>query len=73
MTDYYLKFTDEAEATAVLDGYEGSVDIIGVIYVPDGEDNMKPLDGWHINLRGEENPAFDPFVVEITVPYRTWA
>jgi hypothetical protein len=34
---------------------------------------MKPIDGWHINLRGEENEAFDPFVVEITVPYRTWA
>ena len=73
MTDYYLKFADEAESLAVLEGYEGSVDVIGVIYEPDGEDNMKPIDGWHINLRGEENPAFDPYVVEITVPYRTWA
>ena len=79
MTDYYLSFADEAEANLMLEGYEGSVDIIGVIYVPDGtfnpdgKPNMKPLDGWHINLRGEENTAFDPYIVEITVPYRTWA
>ncbi len=73
MTDYYLKFADEAEATTVLEGYEGSVDVIGVIYEPDGEDNMKPIDGWHINLRGETNENFDKYIVEITVPYRTWA
>ena len=79
MTDYYLSFADEAEANLMLEGYEGSVDIIGVIYVPDGtfnpegEPNMTPLDGWHGNLRGDENAAFDPYTVQVATPYRTWA
>jgi len=30
--DLYLKFADEASASEALEGYEGSVDIIGVIY-----------------------------------------
>lgn len=64
MTDYYLSFADEAEANLMLEGYEGSVDIIGPI--PD-------IDGWHVNLRGEQNELFDKYIVEITIPYRTWA
>ena len=73
MTDYYLSFADEAEANLMLEGYEGSVDIIGVIYVPDGEDNMKPLDGWYLNVRGEEDDKLAAYSIEVNSPYRTWA
>ena len=35
--DLYLKFPDEATAFEALEGYEGSVDIIGVIYNVDNK------------------------------------
>lgn len=64
MSDYYLKFANEAEATAALDGYEGSIDIIGEI--PD-------VTGWHVNVRGPESEALAAFAVEVATPYRIWA
>lgn len=79
MTDYYLKFADEAEATNALDGYEGSIDIIGKIYISDGtvnaEDvpNMQPIDGWYVNIRGEENEAIAAYAIDVLTPYRSWA
>lgn len=64
MTDYYLKFNSEAEATAALEGYEGAIDAIGQI--PD-------VAGWHVNVRGPETPAFDKYGVVVDTPYRVWA
>jgi hypothetical protein len=80
--DLHLKFTDEAEATQVLEGYTGSVDVIGVIYKPTGETlqgedgpypEMKPVSGWHVNTRGEMPEALKAYAVEVNSPVRVWA
>jgi hypothetical protein len=75
--DLYLKFTDEAQATQVLEGYTGSVDVIGVIYNVDSTDPENPVstpqDGWHVNTRGEMPEAFTPFAVHPVQPRRIWA
>ncbi len=64
MTDYYLKFNSEAEATTVLEGYEGAIDVIGEI--PD-------VAGWHVNVRGPESEALEQYAVIVDTPYRVWA
>jgi hypothetical protein len=75
--DLYLKFTDEAQATQVLEGYTGSVDVIGVIYNVDSTDPENPVstpqDGWHVNTRGEMPEALKTYVVEVDSPVRVWA
>jgi hypothetical protein len=80
--DLHLKFTDEAEATQVLEGYTGSVDVIGVIYKPTGKmlqtdekevPEMAPLPGWHVNTRGPMLEAFQTYAVEVNSPVRVWA
>ena len=75
--DLYLKFTDEAQATQVLEGYTGSVDVIGVIYNVDNTDPENPVstpqDGWHVNTRGEMPEALKTYVVEVDSPVRVWA
>jgi len=77
MTDLHLKFTDEAQATEALDGYEGSIDTIGIIYKraggTDEEPVMTALPGWHVNVRGPESEALTQFLVEVTTPIRVWA
>ena len=62
--DLFLKFADEAEASAALEGYEGSIDIIGEI---DG------VTGWHVNTRGPITEALQAFAVIPTNPRRVWA
>jgi hypothetical protein len=80
--DLHLKFKDEAEATQVLEGYTGSVDVIGVIYKPtgktlQGEDGpypeMKPVSGWHVNIRGPMLDELKIYSVEVDSPVRVWA
>jgi hypothetical protein len=75
--DLYLKFTDEAAATAALEGYEGSIDVIGVIYDVDNTDPENPvataLPGWHVNTRGPLLEALAPFSVFPVQPRRIWA
>jgi len=75
--DSYLKFTDEAQSIEVLAGYEGSVDVIGIIYRVDNTDPENPVytpeDGWHVNTRGEMPEAFVPFEVFPVQPRRIWA
>ena len=77
MIDMYLKFTDEAQASEALEGYEGSIDVIGVIYEriggTDEEPVMKAVPGWHVNVRGPLVPALQPYAVEVTTPMRVWA
>jgi hypothetical protein len=77
MTDLYLKFTDEAQATEALDGYEGSIDTIGIIYERTGgtdeEPVMTPIEGWHVNVRGPDSEALTPFSVTVNSPHRVWA
>jgi hypothetical protein len=62
--DMYLKFTDEAQSIEVLEGYEGSIDVIGAI---------EDAEGWHVNTRGPMPEAFTPFAVHPTQPQRIWA
>lgn len=62
--DSYLKFTDEAQASEALEGYEGSIDIIGPI---------ESIEGWHVNTRGPITPELQAFAVVPTNPRRTWA
>ena len=75
--DLYLKFTDEAQSIEVLEGYEGSIDIIGIIYRVDNTDPENPIytpeDGWHVNTRGPMPEAFVPFEVHPVQPRRIWA
>lgn len=62
--------------------YDMALDVIGVIYRPTGEmlmgedgeyPAMAPLDGWHVNLRGELPDALAPYVVTPAQPVRVWA
>ena len=75
--DLYLRFTDEAEATAALEGYEGSIDTIGIIYERTGGTDEEPvmttIPGWHVNVRGPESETLVPFTVDVATPYRVWA
>ena len=77
MIDLYLKFTDEAQATQALEGYEGSIDTIGVIYERTGgtdeEPVMTPIEGWHVNVRGPQSDTLTPFAVQVSTPHRVWA
>jgi len=80
--DMYLRFTDEVEATELLEGYPGSVDVIGVIYKPTGEvietdegevPEMAAIEGWHVNTRGPMLEALLAFAVTPQQPVRVWA
>jgi len=69
MTDFYLKFADEAEANTVLNGLEGySIDVIGTVYK-----NDVAIPGWHVNLRGAETDAFLPYETFPKSPDRIFA
>ena len=60
-----------------------AVDIVGVIYAETGEMEtyeemttpvMAPLEGWHVNLRGDALPQeLEQFAVEPHNPRRVWA
>ena len=75
--DMFLKFTGETQATEALDGYEGSIDTIGIIYKRTGGTDEEPvmtaLQGWHVNVRGPESEALMQFSVEVNTPVRVWA
>lgn len=75
--DLYLKFPDEATASEVLEGYTGSVDVIGVIYSVDNTDLENPvstaLEGWHVNTRGIITENLKAFSVIPKFPRRIWA
>ena len=84
MTDYTLKFPDEATANEVLEPFiqTHAIDTIGVIYKPTGEmllgedgeyPAMAPIEGWHVNVRGPEAPELEPYLVEVKTPARVWA
>ena len=64
--DLYLKFANEEEANAVLEGYPGSIDVIGEI---------EGATGWHVNTRGQMLLDLMAFAVnpEPTTPMRVWA
>jgi hypothetical protein len=75
--DLYLKFADEAQSIEVLEGYTGSIDVIGIIYKTDNTDPENPVltpeEGWHVNTRGEMPEALQAFSVIPTNPRRVWA
>ena len=88
MTDLYLKFTDEAEATAVLYTQEPTAwDEQGNVTATEPRQayanistigviykDEQPLDGWHVNVRvvGEDATALEAFSVTPTLPVRVW-
>jgi hypothetical protein len=80
--DLCLRFTDEAEATAALTDYTGSIDIIGVIYKPTGvmletDEGEVPevaaIPGWHVNTRGPMLEDLLQYAVHPANPVRIWA
>jgi hypothetical protein len=75
--DLYLKFADETQSIEVLEGYQGSVDVIGIIYTVDNTDPENPvatpLDGWHVNTRGPMLQVLTQYAVQPTHPRRVWA
>jgi len=81
MTDYSLKFTSEAQATAVLYDAETprypNIDQIGTIYRNVGtpeEPVMEATAGYHVNVRTEvEAPELDAYAVFPVTPVRVWA
>jgi len=77
MTDLYLKFTSEVQATNALEGYDGSIDTIGVIYERTGGTDEEPvmtaLPGWHVNVRGPQSDKLTPFAIQVSSPHRVWA
>ena len=73
---------DVVETVKVSNFPQHSVDIIGVIYKPTGKlltseegsfPEMAPVDGWHVNVRGEENATLAEYHVEVATPVRGWA
>ena len=88
MIDLYLKFTDEAAATAVLYTQEPTAwDEEGNVTATEPRPNFanistigiiykdeQPLDGWHVNVRvvGEDATALEAFSVTPTLPVRVW-
>lgn len=64
--DLYLKFADEASASEALAGFDGSVDVLGMV---DG------FEGYLVNTRGPITPELLAFAVEPppTQPIRVWA
>lgn len=77
MIDYYLRFDSEAQAIDALKDYEGSIDVIGVIYEQTGVKNNEPvmsaIPGWHVNVRGKPDKILSKYAVEVATPYRIWA
>lgn len=86
MIDLFLKFTNEAAATAAL--YTAGaqpkfahIDTIGIIYKPtgktdeDGNAILAALDGWHVNVRAvDEDPTtIEQYAVTPAAPMRVWA
>lgn len=65
MEDLYLKFPDQSTAEEVLDGYEGSVDVIGEI---------EGVAGYHVNTRGPATLELEAFALNPSpsTPLRTW-
>lgn len=81
MSDYSLKFTDEAQALEVLfDGetqrYQ-NIDLIGTIYRNTGtpeEPIMEATNDFHVNVRTDaEAPELDAYAVFPQTPVRVWA
>lgn len=59
-----------------------SIDVIGVIYKPTGKmliseegsyPEMAPVEGWHVNVRGEEDDTLAQYHIEVLTPVRMWA
>ena len=84
MTDYTLKFPDEATATTVLEPLQAThaIDVIGTISKPTGQTLaaeegpqpvLAPVPGWHVNVRGPEVEALDQYHIEAATPERVWA
>lgn len=75
--DLYLKFIDEEAAVEALEGYEGSIDVIGTIYSVDNTDPKNPistaLEGWYVNTRGIITENLKVFSVIPKFPRRIWA
>jgi hypothetical protein len=57
--------------------YDMSIDVIGVIYNTDNTDPenpvVTPMDGWHVNTRGQMPEAMRQYAVIPTNPRRVWA
>lgn len=88
MKDYYLKFSDEAAANAVLftsvaeeKNEQGSV-VVEASTTPNYA-NMSiigtiykdevALEGWHVNVRTEASEELEPYRVFPAAPMRVWA
>ena len=74
MTDFSLKFLDEAEAISVLytDGVTNyqNIDVLGTLYTDDDD----ALEGWHVNIRDEgECLELAQYIVIPKNPRRVWA
>lgn len=77
---------DGTKVTQIELNFSGVVDIIGTIYKPTGEivksggmeyPERVPLDGWHVNLRGNlsegQAALLAPYSVIPAQPVRVWA
>jgi hypothetical protein len=86
MINYYLKFTDEAQADSVLTTTEldtvtkvyANTSTLGTLYKPtgaiDAEGNpvMAALEGWHVNVLADKSPELEQYRVYPIAPSRVW-
>ena len=62
--------------------WEMSIDVVGIIYKPTGKvlvaeegdvPEMAPVDGWHVNTRGQMPDELLVYATEPLTPVRVWA
>lgn len=88
MNDYFLKFSDETEATAVLfTSIAAQLDEEGNVVVEASEKanyvnisvigvitkDEVALEGWHVNVRADVSPELEQYQVFPLAPMRVWA
>ena len=84
MTDYYLKFDAEEQATEMLqDKHFAAIDMIGLIYQGTGQmiesedgvfEETAPVAGWHVNIRDDASlpSELEPYQIFPITPTRGW-
>lgn len=70
VSDFKTRFTfDEESKTFHADGVQ--IDIVGIIFRLLNDETSVPLQGWHVNIRSDNEMVFDN-VVTPTTPVRVW-
>lgn len=69
---FFLRFADEAEYQYHKEYIGGVVDVIGTLYDVIEEDEAVALDGYHVNMLEQPDPALHGFLVYPRNPRRVF-